>query len=81
MHPPTGERVGYPGGVAGKRSSVRELIAHSDIPAVFIDRGDIHVVQGLAPTRQLMPTTSCAMAATRVWAAETTPCRFLCASS
>lgn len=31
--------------------------------------------------RYLMPTTSCAMAATRVCAAETRRCRFLCASS
>lgn len=32
-------------------------------------------------SRQRMPATSCAMAASRAWAAETTPCRFLFASS
>src|SRR6187455_1520129 len=59
-------------------------VVQSDIPAVCSGRGDIHVVEqdsAQHPSFQLMPTTSCAIAATRVWAADTTLCRFLCASS
>jgi hypothetical protein len=34
---------------------------------------DINLGIGCEPPAQVMPTTSCAMAATRVWAADTTP--------
>ena len=41
--------------------------ADSGIPAVCVDRGDIqHSGIGYEPPGQPMPTTSCAMAATRV---------------
>ena len=40
--------------------------ADSDIPAVCVDHGDIqHSGIGYEPPAQPMPTTSCAMAATR----------------
>ena len=62
--------AGHPGELIEGLSLARPLAIFS---TVCVGRGDINLGIGCEPPAQLMPTTSCAIAATRVWAAETTP--------